>query len=58
MFRLAGRRELLEHLEVERRLDGAWHKQCLYAPSQQGGTIFWLPEEENVFVKLAVQPLP
>lgn len=29
-FRLAGRRELLEHLEVERRLDGEWHKQSVF----------------------------
>lgn len=33
-FRLAGRRKHLEHLEVERRLDGIWHKQSVSKMAQ------------------------
>lgn len=51
-FRLAGRRKPLEHLEMERRLDGVWHKQSVFSLQvSKKASSSSSSEEENVFCK-------
>lgn len=49
-FRLAGRRELLEHLEVGRRLDGVWHKQSVFVLKVSNTHNILAPRRRKMFL--------
>lgn len=54
LLRLTGRNE---HLEVDRRLDGVWHKKCLGAP-QRGGKCFCTDSVAAFALKLFYHKVP
>ena len=56
-FRLAGRRKPLEHLEMEGRLDGVWHKQSVFSLHVSKKAQYHLRKKMS-FVKVVVQLIP